>query len=98
MTHDADASLVAGRAALEAGRWSAAKSAFETALERAPTAEALVGLGEAVWWLGDVAASVRYRESAYAAFRRQEAPAQAGAVAVRLSLTYRANLGNRAAS
>jgi DNA-binding CsgD family transcriptional regulator len=98
VAHDAEASLVAGRAALEAGRWSVAKAAFETAVERTPTAEALLGLGEAVWWLGDVAASVRYRESAYAAFRRQEDPAQAGAVAVRLSLTYRANLGNRAAS
>jgi DNA-binding CsgD family transcriptional regulator len=98
VAHDPEACLVAGRAALEAGQWSAAKSAFEAAVEEAPTAEALLGLGEAVWWLGDVAASVRYRESAYAAFRRQDDPAQAAAVAVRLSLTYRANLGNRAAS
>ena len=75
----------------------AAKSAFEAAVEQAPTAEALLGLGEAVWWLGDVAASVRYRESAYAEFHRRKDPAQAAAVAVRLSLTYRANLGNRAA-
>jgi DNA-binding CsgD family transcriptional regulator len=98
VSHDAEAALVAGRAALDAGRWSAARSAFETAVEQAPTAEALLGLGEAVWWLGDVAASVRHRESAYAEFRRQEDPAQAAAVAIRLSLTYRANLGNRAAS
>jgi DNA-binding CsgD family transcriptional regulator len=98
VAHDAEASLVAGRAALQAGRWSAAKSAFETAVEQAPTAGALLGLGEAVWWLGDVAASVRHRESAYAEFRRQKDPARAAAVAIRLSLTYRANLGNRAAS
>ena len=38
--------LEAGRAALEAGEWSAAKSAFETAVER-PDGE-LLGLGEAV--------------------------------------------------
>jgi DNA-binding CsgD family transcriptional regulator len=98
VAHDADASLIAGRAALEAGQWSAAKSAFETAVEQSPTAEALVGLGEAVWWLGDVTASVRHRESAYAEFRRRKEPAQAATVALRLSLTYRANLGNRAAS
>jgi DNA-binding CsgD family transcriptional regulator len=95
---DAEASLEAGRAALDAGRWSAAMSAFETAVAQAPTAAALLGLGEAVWWLGDVAASVRYRERAYAEFRRHEDPAQAAAVAIRLSLTYRANLANRAAS
>ncbi len=98
MAQHAELSLEAGRAALEAGEWSAAKSAFEAAVERAPTGEALLGLGEAVWWLGDVAESVRYRESAYAEFRRGNDPAQAAAVAVRLSLTYRANLGNRAAS
>ena len=98
MAHDTEASLAAGRAALEAGQWSAARSAFEAAVEEAPTGEALLGLGEAVWWLGDVAASVRYRESAYAEFRRQDDPGQAAAVAIRLSLTYRANLGNRAAS
>ena len=97
VAQDAEPSLEAGRAALEAGEWSAAKSAFETAVERARR-EALLGLGEAVWWLGDVAESVRYRESAYAEFRRGNDPAQAAAVAVRLSLTYRANLGNRAAA
>src|SRR5262245_33116014 len=51
VAHDAEAALVAGRAALESGKWSAARSAFETAVEQAPTAEALLGLGEAVWWL-----------------------------------------------
>ncbi|MEZ0285308.1 MAG: LuxR C-terminal-related transcriptional regulator [Thermoleophilia bacterium] len=98
MARDAETALVAGRTALERGQWSAARSAFETAVEQAPTAEALLGLGEAVWWLGDVAASVRYRERAYAEFRRKKSLAQAAAVALRLSLTYRANLGNRAAS
>ena len=98
VAHDAETSLAAGRTALEEGRWSAARASFEAAVEQAPSGEALLGLGEAVWWLGDVAASVRYRERAYAEFRRREDPAQAAAVAVRLSLTYRANLGNRAAS
>jgi DNA-binding CsgD family transcriptional regulator len=98
MDQDAEAALVAGAAALEAGDWSAARDAYEAAVEREPTAEALLGLGEAVWWLGDVAASVRHREAAYAEFRRRAEPARAAAVAVRLSLTYRANLGNRAAA
>jgi DNA-binding CsgD family transcriptional regulator len=95
---DAEAALVAGTAALEAGDWPAAKSAFEAAVDREASAEALLGLGQAVWWLGDVAASVRLRARAYAGFRRRGDAARAAEVALRLSLTYRANLGNRAAA
>jgi ATP/maltotriose-dependent transcriptional regulator MalT len=94
----AESALADGGAALDAGNWSAARAAFELAAERERSAEALLGLGEALWWLGDVAASVRHREAAYAAFRRRDEAAAAAAVAVRLSLTYRANLGNRAAA
>lgn len=87
----------AGDAALAAGDWPGARSAFEAVLEREDDAEALFGLGDALWWLGDIESSVRCRVRAYAAFRRTD-PDRAVTVALRLCLTYRANLGNRAAS
>jgi DNA-binding NarL/FixJ family response regulator len=90
--------LASGGEALRVGDWSAARSAFEAALEEEETAEALFGLGDALWWLGDIEPAVRCRERAYAAFRRRPDPVQAAIVAMRLCLTYRANLGSRAAS
>jgi DNA-binding CsgD family transcriptional regulator len=90
--------VAAGTAALEAGRWSAARDAFAAALEGVETAEAMLGLGEALWWLGELEASVRHRERAYAELRRRPDPARAAEVAIRLCLTYRASLGNRAAA
>jgi DNA-binding CsgD family transcriptional regulator len=92
-----DLLLASGNEALEAGDWPAAKSAFESALEQEETAEALFGLGDALWWLGEIEPSIRCRERAYAAFTRFD-PARAAVVAIRLCLAYRANLGNRSAS
>lgn len=60
--------------------------------------EAMFGLGDALWWLGDIEPAIRYRERAYAAFRRRPDPALTAIVAMRLCLTYRANIGNHAAS
>jgi DNA-binding CsgD family transcriptional regulator len=85
-----------GDAALGAGHWSAARDAFADALEEDETAEALLGLGEALWWLGLLEDSVRHRERAYALLRRRPDPARAAEVAIRLCLTHRASLGNRA--
>jgi uncharacterized protein HemY len=93
---EADVLLASGNEALKAGDWPAARAAFQAALEQEETAEALIGLGDALWWLGDIEPAVRYRERAYAAFRRRSDPVQAAIVAMRLCVTYRANLGNRA--
>ncbi len=90
--------LASGGEALNVGDWSAARSAFEAALEQEETAEALFGLGDALWWLGEIEPAVRCRERAYAAFRRRPDPVQAAIVAMRHCLTSRANLGSRAAS
>jgi DNA-binding CsgD family transcriptional regulator len=95
---EAETSLDSGNEALKAGEWSAARAAFEAVLQHEERAEALFGLGDALWWLGDIETAIRYRERAYAAFRRRPDPLQAAIVAIRLCLTYRANLGNRAAS
>jgi hypothetical protein len=74
VTARSDALLVAAEQALKAGDWRTAKGAYEAALEREETPEALLGLGNALWWLQDTEASLRYRERAYAAFRRRPDP------------------------
>lgn len=93
-----DALLTRAQKALGAGEWSVAREAFEAALEHDESAEALLGLGNALWWLGATGESIRCLERAYAAFRRQPDPAQAVLAAVSLCLTYLASLGNQAAA
>lgn len=98
MQDEAAAAVVEAQEALERGDWSAAKDAFHAALEHEESAEALFGLGNALWWLGEMESSVRYRERAYAAFRRRPDPAQAALTAVYLCYTYNASFGNHAAA
>lgn len=98
MTADTETLLAEAQQALAAGDWSTARASFEGALEREESAEALLGLGNALWWLGETEASVRHLERAYAAFRRRPDPAQAALAAIHVCLTYRASLGNHAAS
>jgi tetratricopeptide (TPR) repeat protein len=87
-----------GERLLAAGDWSAAEAAFRSALEIADTARALAGLGDALWWLGQVPAGLECRERAYGRFRREAEHAAAAEVAVWLAIDYRSNLGNRAAA
>jgi hypothetical protein len=68
------------------------------ALEASESAEALFGLGVALWWLGETEDTLRHHERAYAAFRRRPDPEQALLAAFWLCLTYRMSLGNQAAS
>jgi len=89
-----DALVGAGERALGAGEWSAARTSFEAALELEETPEALLGLGNALWWLDETEASLRYRERAYAAFRNRPDPFQAAATALQLAAHYGGNLGD----
>jgi tetratricopeptide (TPR) repeat protein len=95
---DETAPIAAGEAALEAGDWPTARDAFRAAVERRKTAEALLGLAESLWWLGEIPESAACREQAYAAFRRRPDPLQAAECALALCVHYSANLGNEAAS
>lgn len=88
-------SLAEGEAALAAGDWAAARTAFEAA---EPSAEALAGLGTALMWLGETDAAVRAREQAYAAFCRRSDGMQAAVTALSLYFLFRSSLGNVAAS
>jgi tetratricopeptide (TPR) repeat protein len=98
MSDGVEALVAAGQVALTAGRWEEARDSFRAAMAYEETAEALLGLAEALWWLGAAQDSVEYRARAYAEFRRRRDPAQAAAIALVLSVHYRANLGNAAAS
>ncbi|WP_368680635.1 hypothetical protein R1X32_10675 (plasmid) [Rhodococcus opacus] len=86
------------QAAVAAGDWVSAGSAFGALVAREPTAEAFAGLGDVLWWLGETDEAVRYQERAYAAFQHRGDPAGAGIVTVGLHLVYRVSLGNVAAA
>lgn len=65
-----DASIAAGYAALEAGRWTDARTAFESTLDAGETPDACLGLATALWWLGESNASVGHATRAYALYRQ----------------------------
>jgi len=92
-----EASLATGQVALQAGRWGEARSIFEAALSEQETAEALLGLGEAWWWLGDPRRCVEYYERGYVLCRRARDADGAVWSAVWLALCYGADFGNPAA-
>jgi DNA-binding CsgD family transcriptional regulator len=95
---ETEAILGAAHEAMDAGDWSTARNSFEAALAREETAEALLGLGTALWWLEEPEASLRYRERAYAAFRRRPDAVQAAMLAGELAALYGGSLGNWAAA
>lgn len=90
-------SIAAGQAALQAGRWDEARSIFESVLRERETAEVLLGLGEAWWWLGNPRRTVEYYERGYVWCRRAGDAEGAIWAALWLALTYGYDLGNPAA-
>jgi hypothetical protein len=84
--------------ALKDGDWTAARELFESSLGELETPEALLGLSEASWWLGETEAAVRCGEGAYSGFRRRGDVAKAAFAAVLLYFHYRMSLGNAAAA
>ena len=57
--------------ALAAADWERARELYARALEDEESAEALDGLGQAHWWLGETAQAVELRRRAFAAFRQR---------------------------
>jgi ATP/maltotriose-dependent transcriptional regulator MalT len=74
-----------GQRALEAARWSAAREAFESVLEREETPDALDGLGLALWFLGDVSGGIAARERAVDKYARRGRCDDAARIAVWVS-------------
>ena len=58
-------SLIEGMRAMERADWEAARVAFEAVLACGESADARDGLGQALWFLGDVAGGIAMRERAF---------------------------------
>jgi DNA-binding CsgD family transcriptional regulator/tetratricopeptide (TPR) repeat protein len=95
---DVSGRLAAARAAMDAGRWRDARDGYAAVLDVAPSATAMDGIGEALWWLGEPAESLVWRERAYTAFRRDGQADLAAMAALGIAITYQANFGNAAAA
>ena len=66
--------------------WAAARAAFAAALEENPgDPEALDGLGQSFWWLGERDAAIDRRREAYAAYQRLGDARNAGRLAIYLA-------------
>src|SRR5690242_7217642 len=77
--------LAAGQVALANADWPGAQAAFQAALHEQDSPEAHDGLGIALWWLNDIAASHQHRAAAYTAYRRRGDYRQAALIAVWLA-------------
>jgi DNA-binding CsgD family transcriptional regulator len=77
------------RAAFLASDWESARELFERALELEPSAEALDGLGQVVWWLGEEEAASDLRTRAFDAYRHQGDTEAAANVAIYLAAEHR---------
>jgi DNA-binding CsgD family transcriptional regulator len=90
--------IAAGRRALDAGDWAAARELFEESLKAGESAESLDGLGQALWWQNQLVQALELRERAYTEFARRGESARAGAIAVFLAREYFFIRGNFAAA
>jgi DNA-binding NarL/FixJ family response regulator/Tfp pilus assembly protein PilF len=78
--------------------WAAARDAFAAALEVEPSdPEALDGLGQSLWWLGERDAAIDRRREAYAEYQRRGDTLSAGGLATYLAGEHRID-GRTAAS
>jgi len=88
----------AGFQAMATGDWGSARDAFSAVLEVAEVPEALFGLANALFWLGDLAGTITNCEKAYAGFRRRGDPMFAAGAALSLVGYNKGYLGNTAAA
>jgi DNA-binding CsgD family transcriptional regulator/tetratricopeptide (TPR) repeat protein len=94
----AQSALELGTAAMMAGDWPAARTHFEASLRETGSAASLAGLGDALFFLGDVGEAVRHRERAYAVSLRAGDRDAAVDSAIWLCLTYGMAVGNQVAA
>jgi DNA-binding CsgD family transcriptional regulator len=91
--------LDCARAAFQRGEFGAARELYEAALEEdGRSAEALDGLGQALWFLCDIDTGISRREEAYAEFRRAGEPVRAAEIALWLVVEQGLTLGNAVAA
>jgi DNA-binding CsgD family transcriptional regulator len=90
--------LDSARAAFERGEFDTARELYEAALQEERSAEALDGLGQALWFLCEVDAGIARREEAYAEFRRAGELGRAAEIALWLVVEQATSLGNEVAA
>jgi DNA-binding CsgD family transcriptional regulator len=93
-----ESAVADGYEALATGDWARARDTFATAVAATDAAEALDGLGRALWWLREEREAIVQRERAYAGFRRDGELARAARVALWLAREYALVFENEAAS
>ena len=94
----AESQVGAGFQAMATGDWRGARDAFSAVLAVADVPEALFGLANALFWLGDLAGTITNCEKAYAGFRRRGDPMFAAGAALSLVGYNKGYLGNTAAA
>ena len=92
------AQVGAGFQAMATADWRGARDAFSAVLAVAEVPEALFGLANALFWLGDLAGTIANCEKAYAGFRRRGDPMFAAGAALALVGYNKGYLGNTAAA
>jgi ATP/maltotriose-dependent transcriptional regulator MalT len=88
--------LTDGIGALERADWETARSAFERVLDSGDVPDAHEGLGQALWFLGDIAAGIATRERAFEGYVRAGRCDDAARIAVWVS--HQHLLGGRASA
>ena len=84
------ADLLEARAAFARADWQAAKDLYEQVLAADPDEpDALDGLGQSSWWLGDKQTGMELRAKAFAGYQRRGDRERAGFIAVYLAAEYR---------
>lgn len=73
------------------GDWVTAQKEFGAAWSRTESADALDGLGRALWWLDDPGGALELRARAFALLRRERRDAEAAGVAIWLARQYRSH-------
>ena len=94
----AESQVGAGFQAMATGDWRGARDAFSAVLAVAEVPEALFGLANALFWLGDLAGTIANCEKAYAGFRRRGDPMFAAGAALAQVGYNKGYLGNTAAA
>src|SRR5829696_2129078 len=90
IAHAGDARLLEARAAFARADWQAAKELYEQVLAIDPDEpDALDGLGQSLWWLGETQASIELRAKAFAHYQRRGDRERAGFIAGYLAAEYR---------
>ena len=79
MASDVESRVGAGFEAMASGDWPGARDAFAAVLGESEVPEALLGLANACYWLGDLPGMMQSLERAYVAARQRPDPVLAAA-------------------